>query len=100
MTTLRDAAQQEPVAWPHVWGCRANAAGECDKGCTAPQPVKREPLTDEEFLQLLLKKGTTELVSWTTFVGESIQMQGKIGLRRGAKLLKEFVESAHGITKE
>jgi hypothetical protein len=28
--------------WPHVWGCRANAFGECDKGCIAPQP-KAEP---------------------------------------------------------
>jgi len=83
-------------------GWTANELMDFAKGIaalyTAPQPVKREPLTDEEFLQLLLKKGTTELVSLTTFVGESIQMQGKIGLLRGAKLLKEFVEAAHGIT--
>jgi len=36
---LAEPAEQEPVAWPHVWGCRANAFGECDKGCTAPQPA-------------------------------------------------------------
>ncbi|MHB1407984.1 MAG: hypothetical protein ACYCXC_00070 [Acidovorax defluvii] len=33
----------KPVAWPHVWGCRANAGGECDKGCTAPQPAVAMP---------------------------------------------------------
>ena len=60
-------------------------------------PPQRKPLTDKQFLELLLKTGTTELVSWATFVGGSIQMQGKIGLLRGAKLLKEFVEAAHGI---
>ena len=31
-----DPPEQEPVAWPHKWGCRANAFGKCDKGCTAP----------------------------------------------------------------
>lgn len=29
-------SDQQPAAWPHKWGCRANAFGKCDKGCTAP----------------------------------------------------------------
>lgn len=64
---------------------------------TSPQ---RKPMTDEQFLELLLRKGTQELVGVTTFVGGSIQMQGKIGLLRSAKIIKEFVEAAHGIIKE
>lgn len=38
---LREAlAEQaaEPVEWPHKWGCRANAFGECNMGCTVQQP--------------------------------------------------------------
>ena len=60
-------------------------------------PPQRKPLTDEQFLELLLRKGTQELVGVTTFVGGSIQMQGKIGLLRSAKIIKEFVEAAHGL---
>ena len=56
-----------------------------------------KPLTDEEFLELILRTGTQELVGVATFVGGSIQMQGKIGLLRSAKIIKEFVEAAHGI---
>lgn len=56
-----------------------------------------KPLTDEQFLELLLRTGTQELVGVATFVGGSIQMQGKIGLLRSAKIIKEFVEAAHGI---
>lgn len=69
----------------------------------AEQPAQRQslrdvkPLTDEEFLELILRTGTQELVGVVTFVGGSIQMQGKIGLLRSAKIIKEFVEAAHGI---
>ena len=61
---------------------------------------KREPLTDEKFLEMILRTGTVELVGACTFVGGSIQMQGKIGLLRSAKIIKEFVEAAHGIGDE
>ena len=64
------------------------------------QASKRVPLTDDEFLRLILQKGTTELVGLTTFVGGSIQMHGKTGLLRSAKLIKEFVEAAHGIKEQ
>lgn len=36
----------EPVEWPHKWGCRANAFGECNMGCTVQQPTQ-QPLTDD-----------------------------------------------------
>ena len=61
------------------------------------EALERKPLTDEQFLELILRTGTVELVGTTTFVGGSIQMQGKIGLLRSAKIIKEFVEAAHGI---
>ena len=64
-----------------------------------PQPASK-PLTDEQFLELILRNGTVELVGACTFVGGSIQMQGKMGLLRSAKIIKEFVEAAHGITGE
>jgi hypothetical protein len=57
IAALREAlaeqpAQQDHVAWPHKWGCRANAFGECNMGCTTPQPpAQREwvGLTQEEI---------------------------------------------------
>ena len=62
---------------------------------TAPQ--QRKPLTDEEFLELLLRKGSRDIVAYTTFVGGSIQMQWKIGLLKSAKVIKEFIEECYGI---
>jgi hypothetical protein len=86
-------AQQEPVDIEHcIWARNGNTP--CPHTST---PAQRKPLTDEQFLELLLRKGTQELVGVTTFVGGSIQMQGKIGLLRSAKIIKEFVEAAHGI---
>ena len=106
-------AQQEPVAQRfRVLGVGGHEYWTNDRpmsNCTIlevqdlytfPQPAQRKPLTDEQFLELLLKTGSTELVSWATFVGGSIQMQGKIGLLRGAKLLKAFLEAHYGITGE
>ena len=60
-------------------------------------PQQRKPLTDEEFLELLLRKGSRDIVAYTTFVGGSIQMQGKIGLLKSAKVIKEFIEECYGI---
>lgn len=64
----------------------------------ATEQGKRQPLTDAEFLDLILRTGSTEFVGLTTYVGGSIQMQGRIGLLHSAKLIKEFIEKAHGIT--
>jgi len=61
------------------------------------KPQYRKPLTDDEFLELLLRKGNSELLHYTTFVGGSIQMQGKIGLLKSAKVIKEFIEECYGI---
>ena len=60
---------------------------------TSPQ----RKLTDEEFLELLLRKGNAEVVGYCTFVGGSIQMQGRVGLLRSAKIIKEFIEDIYGI---
>jgi hypothetical protein len=61
------------------------------------KPQQRKPLTDDEFLELLLRNGNSELLHYTTFVGGSIQMQGKIGLLKSAKVIKEFIEECYGI---
>jgi hypothetical protein len=60
-------------------------------------PQQRKPLTNDEFLELLLRKGSRDIVAYTTFVGGSIQMQGKIGLLKSAKVIKEFIEECYGI---
>ena len=57
-------------------------------------------LTDEEFLELLLRKGSAEVVGYCTFVGGSMQMQGRVGLLRSAKLIKEFIEDIYGIKEK
>ena len=51
LQNLRAALKQqaEPVAWPHKWGCRANAFGECSMGCTthpAPTQQQAEPVQE------------------------------------------------------
>lgn len=70
---------------------------ECNVNESYTTPPKRQPLTDDQFLELILRKGTQELVGVSTFVGGSIQMQGRIGLLHSAKIIKEFVEAAHNI---
>ena len=62
-----------------------------------PLPQQRKPLKNDEFLELLLRKGSREIVAYTTFIGGSIQMQGKIGLLKSAKVIKEFIEECYGI---
>ena len=94
--------QQEPVAYK-ITGklgdtCSFRGGTNVKKGdFVYTSPAQRKPLTDEQFLDMILRTGTQELVGVTTFVGGSIQMQGKIGLLRSAKIIKEFVEAAHGI---
>jgi hypothetical protein len=92
---LHPPAQKEPSEWQKV---ECPICGDMAIATDIPAP-QRKPLTDEQFLELLLRTGSIELVTWATFVGGSIQMQGRIGLLRGAKLLKEFVETHYGITK-
>jgi hypothetical protein len=84
-------AQQQSCYCPNCEALSKELAG------LKAQPAQRKPMTDEQFLELLLRTGSIELVTWATFVGESIQMRGRIGLLRGAKLIKEFVEAAHNI---
>lgn len=45
-------SDQQPAAWPHKWGCRANAFGKCDKGCTAPPKRELVGLTEEEIANI------------------------------------------------
>ena len=39
-TWMNERVKQEPVAWFHKIGCRANAFGECDMGCQPPVDAK------------------------------------------------------------
>lgn len=68
----------EPVEWPHKWGCRANAFGECNMGCTVQQPTQ-QPLTDEQIKAL----------------ASALEAKGDT-LRQFARA----IEAAHGITSE
>jgi len=61
------------------------------------QAQERKPLTDDKFLELLLRTGSQELVGLTTFVGGSTQRHAIMRLLRSAKLIKDFVEAAHNI---
>ena len=84
-----------PEGTKEFWGFADAPLIEGTKLYTTPQ--QRKPLTDDEFLKLLLRKGNSELMHYTTFVGGSIQMQGKIGLLKSAKVIKEFIEECYGI---
>ena len=96
--------QDKPVAWVDVkcthqgpyefYGKELLPVGKHNLYTT---PQQRKPLTDDEFLELLLRKGNSELLHYTTFVGGSIQMQGKIGLLKSVKVIKEFIEEYYGI---
>lgn len=46
-------AQHDP--WPHKWGCRANAFGECNMGCTSPQPAQQQEPVDTDWDAVLEK---------------------------------------------
>ena len=47
--------EQEPVEWPHKYGCRANAFGKCNMGCTTPPQRTWVGLTDEERQDIALE---------------------------------------------
>ena len=104
-------AQDEPIAWLEENSAKAMSdlekqawiqAGRDELVETYNRPLyttpqQRKPLTNDEFLELLLRKGSRDIVAYTTFVGGSIQMQGKIGLLKSAKVIKEFIEECYGI---
>lgn len=48
-STTEFVEAEKPEAWPHKWGCRANAFGKCDKGCTAPPKREWVGLTQEDI---------------------------------------------------
>ena len=55
------APEPEPVAWVHKYGCRANAFGQCNMGCTAPpqREPKPEPVVKlKEMLEVQGRDGT------------------------------------------
>ena len=89
---------QDSVTWYDDKGSVTMHVDSSNKVTNNLQPKQeRKPLTDDEFLELLLRKGNSELLHYTTFVGGSIQMQGKIGLLKSAKVIKEFIEEWYGI---
>jgi len=63
--------EQEPVAWPHKYGCRANAFGKCDMGCTTPP--QRKPLTDEEIKEIIGPWGDTPIKGYTRKLFDQIE---------------------------
>jgi len=94
----RMRVEQDSVTWYDDKGSVTMHVDSSNKVTNNLQPKQeRKPLTDDEFLELLLRKGNSEILHYTTFVGGSIQMQGKIGLLKSAKVIKEFIEAAHGI---
>lgn len=107
------AAQQEPVAYLHDDGYWTPAKSEAGRQLSerllfagspsiavytaAPQ---REPMTDEQWLELLLREADAETLRIAAIPGESIQTQGRWVLLNAGKKLKSLVERFHHITKE
>lgn len=58
-----------------------------------------QPLTDEQYLELLLRTGSKELLHYTAFVNDTLQGGGQMQLLKSAKDIRDFVEAAHGIKK-
>ena len=55
------------------------------------------PLTDERWLEYLLKYADASILDLAVYHGESIQDRGLWRLRGYANSLRKLVESAHGI---
>ena len=62
-------------------------------------PQQSQPLTDEQYLELLLRTGSKELLHYTAFVNDTLQGRGQMQLLKSAKDIRDFVEAAHGIKK-
>ena len=96
----KEVMQNEPETLNYTVSVECKRCGSHEKydlEVDYPPPQQRKPLTNDEFLELLLRKGSRDIVAYTTFVGGSIQMQGKIGLLKSAKVIKEFIEEYYGI---
>jgi hypothetical protein len=85
-------------------GCGCN---EFHKAYTTPPNVATPlaaqpavPLTDEQWLDYLLKNASVSVVSIAAFIGESLQTRGRWVLRKDANDLRKLVEAAHGITEQ
>ena len=84
------SVEQEPVAWPHKFGCRANAFGKCNMGCTTPP--QRKSLTDEQMQFLATAIGQAQQIIDTH---NADFVTARDDLRRCAELL-----AAHGIREK
>ena len=62
-------------------------------------PQQSQPLTDKQYLELLLRTGSKELLHYTAFVNDTLQGRGQMQLLKSAKDIRDFVEAAHGIKK-
>lgn len=69
-----------------------------ERAPAAPQPA--QPLTDEQWLQLLLREADNETLLIAAIPGESIQTQGRWVLLNAGKKLKSLIERHYGITKK
>lgn len=66
---------------------------------TAAAPAA-QPMTDEQWLQLLLREADNETLRIAAIPGESIQTQGRWVLLNAGKKLKSLIERHYGITKK
>lgn len=93
------AGQGEPVAairgGKFQWLVSWYQPGDADF-YAHPQP-ERVALTDEQWLELLLREADGETLSIAAIRGESIQTQGRWVLLNAGKKLKTLIERAHGI---
>lgn len=65
--------------------------------CLRPSP---QPLTDDQWLDYLLKNATKGVLHIAAYHGESMQSAGRWVLRHDANELRKLVEAAHNITNK
>ena len=64
------------------------------------QRPERVPMTDEQWLEYLLRNANNSVLHVAAFVGESIQTRGQWVLLKPANDLRKLVEQAYGITAQ
>ncbi len=81
--------QESSTSYPMTLTC--TRCGAVDKGTLTVPNVQRQwvGLTDEEFLESLLREGSQEIVGVTTYVTSKRTM----GLLHSAKLIRDFVNA-------
>jgi hypothetical protein len=81
--------QESSTSYPMALTC--TRCGAVDKGTLTVPNVQRQwvGLTDEEFLESLLREGSQEIVGVTTYVTSKRTM----GLLHSAKLIRDFVNA-------